>query len=207
MRIALIGATGMIGSRIAAEARSRGHEVTGITSSGSDGTVTADARDAASVAAAVRGHDAVVDAIAPPRDGSDATPPMLEYARGILEGMRSAGVRRLLIVGGASSLEVAPGVRLFDSPRFPEAARNEAAAGIAQFALIREEAGDLDWTYVSPAAIIAPGERTGTFRVGGDQLLTDAEGNSSISAEDYAIALVDELEKGQAIRRRISVAY
>jgi putative NADH-flavin reductase len=207
MRIALIGSTGMIGSRIAAEARSRGHEVTGITRSGTDGAVKVDAGDAASIAAAVQGHDAVVTAVAPPRDGSDAKEPMLEYTRGILAGVRSAGVRRLVLVGGASSLEAAPGVRLFDTPGFPDVAKNEAGAGIAQLELIRAEADDLDWTYVSPAAIIQPGERTGTFRVGGDQLMTDAEGNSKISAEDYAIALVDELEKSQAIRRRISVAY
>jgi putative NADH-flavin reductase len=207
MRIALIGATGTIGSRIAAEARSRGHEVTAITRSGKDGAVQADARDGSALAAVVRGHDAVISAVSPPRDGSDATGPMLECARGIMAGMRAAGVRRLLIVGGAASLEVAPGTRLFDTPEFPEMAKNEAGSGIAQLELIRAEAGDLDWTYVSPAVFIRPGQRTGTFRVGGDQLLTDEEGNSRISAEDYAIALVDELEKGQAIRRRISVAY
>jgi putative NADH-flavin reductase len=98
-------------------------------------------------------------------------------------------------------------VRLVDTPEFPEMYKSEALAAAEQLGVIRAEAGDLDWTYISPAAVIQPGERTGTFRLGGDQLLADAEGDSAISAEDYAIALVDELEKGNAVQRRITAAY
>ncbi|GAA2425382.1 NAD(P)H-binding protein [Actinomadura vinacea] len=207
MKIALIGATGMIGSRIAAEARSRGHEVTGITRTGNEGTARADAADAAAVAGLVRGHDAVVLSVSPPRDGSEASGPLLAAGRGVLEALREAGVKRLVVVGGAGSLEIAPGVRLVDTPEFPPGYKGESLAAAEQLAEIRAEAGDLDWTYISPAAVIEPGERTGTFRLGGDRLLSDADGNSRISAEDYAVALVDELEKSEAVRRRITVAY
>ncbi|CNG16798.1 Putative epimerase/dehydratase [Mycobacterium tuberculosis] len=207
MKILLIGATGMVGSRIGGEARRRGHEVTGVTRSGSEGTAKAEAADAAALAALAAGHDAAVLSVPPPRDGSETLGPLLAITRGVLDGLRRAGVRRLIVVGGAGSLEAAPGVRLVDTPEFPDIYKSEALAAAEQLATIRAEAGDLDWTFISPAAVIAPGERTGTFRLGGDGLLTDAEGNSAISAEDYAVALVDELEKGNAVQRRISVAY
>ncbi|MFF5206033.1 NAD(P)-dependent oxidoreductase [Streptosporangium sp. NPDC000396] len=207
MRILLIGAGGMIGSRIAAEARARGHEVTGVTRSGAEGTERADASDAPAVAALAAGHDAVVLAIAPPRDGSEASGPLLAAGHGVLEGLRASGVGRLVVVGGAGSLEVAPGTRLVDTPGFPDLYKAEALAQAELLDLIRTRAGDLDWTYVSPPAEIAPGERTGAYRRGGDQLLTDADGRSFISAEDYAVALVDELETGRGTGRRITVAH
>ncbi|MEU5992973.1 NAD(P)H-binding protein [Spirillospora sp. NPDC047418] len=207
MKILLIGATGMVGSRIADEARRRGHDVTGVTRGGGAGTARAEARDAAAIGGLAAGHDAAVLSVPPPRDGSETTGPLLATTRGVLDGLRRAGVRRLIVVGGAGSLEAAPGVRLVDTPGFPDMYRSEALAAAEQLGVIRAEAGDLDWTYISPAAVIQPGERTGTFRLGGDRLLSDAEGNSAISAEDYAIALVDELEKGNAVRRRITVAY
>jgi uncharacterized protein len=201
MKILLIGASGMIGSRIATEARERGHSVTGVTRSGTDGTTVADANDSAAVAGLAAGHDAVVLSVTPGEDG------MLGTGRAVFAALRSAGVSRLLVVGGAGSLRVPPGVRLVDTPEFPAAWKEGALAQAELLELLREEAGDLEWTYVSPAAEIAPGERTGTFRRGGDDLVTDAEGNSRISAEDYAIGLVDELEKGEAIRSRITFAY
>lgn len=207
MKILLIGATGMAGSRIADEARARGHEVTGVTRSGGEGTGILHAEDAQAVAEAAAGHDAVVVAIAPPRDGSDPEGPVLRAARAVMAGMRAAGVRRLVVVGGAGSLEVAPGVRLVDTPDFPPQYKKESLAHAALLTEIRATADDLEWTYISPGALFEAGDRTGTFRLGADALLTDAEGNSAISAEDYAIALVDELEKGAAIRARIAVAY
>ncbi|MEU8796739.1 NAD(P)H-binding protein [Spirillospora sp. NPDC048819] len=207
MRVLLIGATGMIGRRIADEARRRGHEVTGVTRSGNEGTAKAEAGDTEAIAALAEGHDAAVLSVPPPRDGSETTGPLLAITRGVLDGLRRAGVRRLIVVGGAGSLEAAPGVRLVDTPGFPAMYKNEALAAAEQLGVVRAEAGDLDWTYISPAAVIEPGDRTGAFRLGGDRLLADADGNSAISAEDYAIALVDELEKDDAVRRRITVAY
>lgn len=194
----------MIGGRIAAEARARGHEVTGVTRSGTDGTAVADATDRKALAGLAAGHDAIVMAISPPRDGSDPEGPVLAAGQAVLEAARDSGVRRIVIVGGAGSLEAAPGVRLIDMPEFPEIYKPEAAAHAKLLEDIRARAGDLEWTYISPAPEIAPGERTGRYRRGGDRLLDIA---ASISAEDYAVALVDELERREAVGARIGVAY
>lgn len=204
MRIGLIGATGMIGSRVAAEARGRGHEVTGATRRGQDGTQVVDVNDMEAVADLAAGHDAVVLAV---RTASAAGEPLLTVGHALLDGLRKAGLRRLVVVGGAGSLEATPGVRIMDTIEIPEAYKREVLAQADLLEFVRAHAEDLEWTYISPALVIEPGERTGTFRVGGDQLLVDDDGNSRISAEDYAAALVDELEKGGNIRRRISVAY
>ncbi|GGS80896.1 NAD(P)-dependent oxidoreductase [Streptomyces cinerochromogenes] len=213
MKIVLLGATGMVGSRIAAEAVARGHEVVAVSRSGSapvdSPRLTAAAGDAGSateVAGLVEEADAVACALVPPRDGSDPCAPFAALYDAVLNGVRSAGVRRVVIVGGAGSLDVAPGTVLRDTPGFPDEVKPEADAHAALLATLRG-VSDLEWTYVSPAALIAPGERTGTFRVGGDSLLTDAEGNSRISAEDYAVAFVDEIEKAAHPKARISVAY
>ncbi|MFB9473543.1 NAD(P)-dependent oxidoreductase [Nonomuraea salmonea] len=201
MKILVFGATGMVGQRIAAELRDRGHEVTGVSRSG--GPVKGDVRDTATLAP---GHDAVVSAVAPPRDGTEPEPPFIEANTALTDGLRAAGVRRLIVVGGAGSLQVAPGQDLVDTPEFPELYKKEALAGRALLRFYRE-VDDLDWTFVSPAAEIAPGERTGVFRVGGDTLLSDEQGRSFISAEDYAVAIADELEKNANVRKRICVAY
>jgi putative NADH-flavin reductase len=131
----------------------------------------------------------------------------VDGARAVIAGAKQVGIERLIAVGGASSLEVEPGVRLFDAPGFPEAYKAEAREGIDSLDVYRNESGDLDWTFISPAAEIGPGERTGKYRTGGDQLLTDKSGRSFISYEDYAAALVDELESGRNRRRRMAVAY
>ncbi|OHV59933.1 epimerase [Pseudofrankia sp. BMG5.36] len=203
MRVGLIG-VGMIGSRVAAEARGRGHEVTAATRSGKGGTRVVDANDAAAVADLAAGQDAVVLSV---RVASEAGDPLLAVGRPLLDGLREAGVRRLVVVGGAGSLEVAPGVRIIDVADIPDVYKREALAQADLLDLIRADADDLEWTYISPGGTIEPGKRTGVFRVGDDQLLVDDEGNSRISSEDYAVALVDELEKGENIRRRINVAY
>ncbi|MFF0094253.1 NAD(P)-dependent oxidoreductase [Streptomyces canus] len=207
MRILLFGVTGMIGSRIAAEAGERGHEVTGATRSGKDGTLAADASDADTVARLAAGHDAVVLAVSPPRGGIEATESLLEVGRGVLDGVRKAGVRRLVVVGGAGILEVSPGVRVVDTPGLPEDLLPPVRAQVALFELVRDHADDLEWTYLSPPAVITPGERTGAYRTGDHQLLSDGEGNSHISTEDYAVALVDDLERGELTRRLVHVAY
>ncbi|MFF4347292.1 NAD(P)-dependent oxidoreductase [Streptomyces sp. NPDC001530] len=216
MKLVLFGATGMVGTRIAREASARGHQVMAVSRSGQSPipgvtATAADASDPAKVAELAAGADAVASACVPPRDGSDPRGPFLALNKSLVEGVRQAGVRRLMIVGGAGSLEVAPGQAAADQPGFPEAYLPEALAHRDALAFYRslEDEGDegLDWTYVSPAAEIRPGERTGTFRIGGDRMLTDDHGNSRISAEDYAIAFVDELEKDAHPRARMSVAY
>jgi uncharacterized protein len=127
-------------------------------------------------------------------------------ARSCVDGLRRAGVKRLVIVGGASSLEVAPGLRLLDAPDFPDEFKAEAAQGVDALAFF-QSISDLDWTYVSPAAFIHPGDRTGRYRLGADQLLVDENGNSEISAEDYAIAIADLLEQAAHPRSRVAVAW
>ncbi|MES1981841.1 MAG: NAD(P)-dependent oxidoreductase [Pseudomonadota bacterium] len=202
MRIAIIGITGNAGSRIAAEALRRGHTVTGIARNVNKPVPAGvtlkqgDANQPEQLAPLLRGHDAVISAanfrILP------ATP--------LLQAVKAAGVKRLLVVGGAASLEIAPGVLLFDSPHFPEEYKAEAAAGKKFLDDLRAEA-EIDWTFLSPPAMFAPGVRTGKFRLGKDQLLSDANGQSTISMEDYAIALIDELERPLHRRARFTVAY
>lgn len=215
MKIVLFGGTGNIGQRIAREALERGHEVVAVVRDPSRSQapdprvrlVQGDATDAASVASVVRGADAVVSAVSPRPGTTGTAPSLVDAARGLIAGMREAGVRRLVVVGGAGSLEVAPGVMLMDAPGFPEAYRAEAVAGRDALEVYRSEAEGLDWTFLSPAAEIHPGERTGRYRTTIDQFLADPEGRSTISYEDYAVALVDELERPQHVGRRFGVAY
>jgi len=197
MKITLFGPTGMIGGRIAAELEERGHEISGASRS-----TGADVTDPASVAATVSEADAVISAVS--ARGVDYT--LVDVARSLADGMRRTGVRRLLIVGGAGSLEVAPGVRLVDTPDFHDEWKPEALAQADALDFYRG-VDDLDWTYVSPAAYIHPGERTGHYRLGGDQVLVDNDGNSEITAEDYAIAVADLLAEGNHARQRVTAAW
>jgi uncharacterized protein len=214
MKVLVFGGSGVIGRAITAELLERGHTVTAASRSGApvEGlvvqAVTGDARDPGSVARLATGQDAVASAIGPRRGtGEDPADSLLAAARGLVEGLRRAGVRRLMVVGGAGSLEVAPGKRLVDSADFPLDWKSTALAHARTLDEVYRGIHDLDWTYVSPAGVIGPGERTGEFRVGGDQLLIDDSGQSRISIPDYAIAFADELEDGEAFRRRITVAY
>jgi hypothetical protein len=171
-------------------------------------SLTGDARDPGSVARLAAGQDAVAAATGPRRgDGEDPEDSLLGAARGLAEGLRQAGVRRLVVVGGAGSLEIAPGQRLVDRPDFPPAHKPAALAHARALDEVYRRIEDLDWTCVSPARVTGPGERTGEFRVGGDRLLVDESGESRISIPDFAIAFADELEHGAAFRRRITAAY
>jgi putative NADH-flavin reductase len=204
-RIALIGASGKIGSKIAAELLARGHQVTGIARnaaaiSAADGltAVAADVNDPAALAAELRGHDAVIAA-------TTFLPGLVER---LLEALRGSGVKRFLIVGGAASLLTeAGGQRIFDTlPPLPEPVLAQISEGMRTLQVLKT-ADDLDWTFLSPAVFIGPGERSGKFRLGGDVVVKDADGNSKISYDDYAIAMVDELEQGKHIKARFTVAY
>jgi putative NADH-flavin reductase len=208
MKVVLYGASGMIGSRILAELVSRGHKVTAVVRNPEKVTAPGvavakgDVTDAASVAATAKGADAVISAYAPPRTEVAA---LLPAVRSLLAGLETAGVKRVLVVGGAGSLEVAPGVQLVDVPNFPEEWKGIALAHRDLLPLL--QASNLDWSCLSPAALIQPGVRTGKFRLGGKQLLADAKGDSRISAEDYAVAMVDELEKPAHVRQQFTAAY
>lgn len=211
MKLALFGSTGMIGSRILNEALLRRHELTAITRNPARFSlfheqltvVAGNVLDPASVAEVVKGHDAVISAVGPAGDASVQV--VVEAARSLIDGLTRAGLGRLIVVGGAGSLEIAPGALLVDAPAFPDAYRSVAIAHLEAYNLYKTS--NLDWTFVSPAAEIAPGERTGTFQVGADTLITNKQGESRISAEDYAIAFMDEVEKPQYIHHRMTVAY
>lgn len=203
MNIALIGATGFVGSRLLTELTRRGHKVTAIVRNPEKVPAGAgisarkgDVFDRDGLSALLAGHDAVISAVH--FSASDAAT--------LLAAVKQSGVTRYLVVGGAGSLEVAPGVKLFDTKEFPAIYLGEARKGGDFLDLLKAETV-LDWTFLSPSALIQPGERTGKFRLGKDQLLVDANGNSAISAEDYAIALVDELEKPAHSRQRFTVGY
>ncbi|RYE83939.1 MAG: NAD(P)-dependent oxidoreductase [Hyphomicrobiales bacterium] len=203
MKIALIGATGFIGSRLLAELTSRGHQVTAIVRNPEKvpqgagiAAKKGDIYDKDGLAALLAGHDAVISAV-----HYTASDPAV-----LLAAVKQSGVKRYLVVGGAGSLEVAPGVKLFDTKEFPAIYLDEARKGGAYLDQLKGES-DLDWTFLSPSALIEPGARTGEFRLGKDQLLVDGKGQSRISAEDYAIALVDDLEKPAHTRQRFTVGY
>jgi uncharacterized protein len=215
VKLVLFGATGNVGQRIVREALGRGHQITGVVRGAAQLSspdprvilVEGDATDTSSVARVAQGADAIVSAISPRPSTQGAAPSLPSVARALIAGARQAGVKRLVVVGGAGSLEVAPGRALVDTPDFPEAWKPEALQHREALQVLRNEAGDLDWTFISPAAEIGPGERTARYRTGGDQLLTDDQGESHISFEDYAVALLDELERGAHLRQRMGVAY
>ena len=207
MKIAIIGATGFVGSGILSEALERGHDVTAIERNPGKlaarpklTPVKGDATDPDELAALIAGHDLVISAFNPGKDESGTG------TRSIIAAVKQSGVDRLLAVGGAGTLEVAPGQRLVDQPGFPAEWKDGALKTAAFLDQLRGEA-DVDWVFVSPAAMIAPGERTGTYRVGGDQLMTGEDGQSRISIEDYAVAMLDEAEQPRHSRARFSVAY
>lgn len=213
MRIAVLGANGNVGSRTVAEALGRGHEVTAVVR-GTDRAAnvpeganleTADVRDAVAVRRLAEGHDVLIAATRPAAgsEGGHA-----EMTDGILAGLAGSNVR-LIMVGGAASLVVpgSDGVLVLDDPRFvPPAIRAIASASLEQYRRCLA-AGDVAWTYLCPPALLEPGERTGRYRVGGEELLLDAAGRSAISMEDFAIALLDEAEEARHCRARFTVAY
>lgn len=203
MKIALIGATGMAGSRILEELVSRGNYVKAIARDVHKVAETErvlsesiDLNDREALIEALKGQDAVISAVH--FQGLDA--------QGLIDTIRESKVKRYIVVGGAGSLNVPnQNVRLLDSPDFPEAYKPEAEAA-ARFLDLLKEVDDLDWTFISPSAEFAPGKRTGEFRLGKDELLVGEEG-SKISTEDFAVALADELEHNNHIRERFTVGY
>lgn len=208
MKVVLYGASGAIGSRILQELVSRGHPVTAVVRHPDRVTapgvtvLQGDVLGARSVADSARGADAAISAYAPPPTD---TQKLVAATRTILQGLADAGVRRFIMVGGAGSLEVAPGRQLLDAPDFPEMWKPYAIAHRDALAVL--QAADIDWTNFSPAALIEPGQRTGMFRLGKDTMVTNEKCESRISAEDYAAALVDELEQPQFIRQRFTAGY
>ena len=213
MNIALIGGTGFVGSAVLEELLQRGHQVTALARTPAKYSarpglkvVAADVLDATQVAHAVEGHDAVISAYNPGWKEPQIHDLFLQGSRAVIEGVKRGGVKRLLVVGGAGSLFVAPGVQLVDTPEFPAEWKQGALAAREALNLIRQET-TLDWSFVSPAVMLAPGARTGRFRIGGDEVLMDGDHPAGISVADLAVALVDEIETPRHVKRRFTVAY
>jgi putative NADH-flavin reductase len=208
MKIAIIGASGFIGSAILKEALDRGHNVTAIVRHAEKITtisplLTIKEADVttADVASLVAGNEAVISAY-----NSYESATYVTAIKAIINGVRKAGIKRFLAVSGAGSLEIEPGLQVLDTPEFPAEWKGGASATRDAFYVIKEQE-DLDWTVLSPAMMIEPGERTGEFRLGRDQVVADEKGDSRISTGDYAVAMIDELEKPAHIRERFTLAY
>jgi len=217
MRVVLYGATGMIGSRVLKELLSRGHAVTAVVRDPSKlapqpnlQIEKGDLLDTDHVAKVSKGAEVVVSSYAPPVIAGQGPDPakvgqLVDATKSLIAAARRAGAPRIIVVGGAGSLEVSPGLQIVDAPSFPEPYKPVALAHRDAYYTLRET--DLNWTYFSPAMMIQPGERTGKFRLGKDALISDEKGQSSISAEDYAIALVDEVEQGRHTKQRFTIGY
>lgn len=214
-KIVLIGATGFVGSAILNEALNRGIKVTAVVRnpekvkiSNSDlKIVTADVSSATTVAEVAQGADAVISAYNPGWSNPDIYNETLKTYPAILEGVKKAGVKRLLIVGGAGTLFVAPGVRVIDSGAIPDSIMG-GVKSLGEFylnTLMNEK--DIDWVFFSPAGSIQPGERTGNYRLGKDNLMVNEKGESVISVQDYAKAMIDELETPAHHQERFTIGY
>ena len=211
MKIALIGASGFVGATILKEAAARGHKVTAIVRSPEkvtqiDGAtaVKADASDVEALKAAISGSEIVISAFNGGWGDPDIYAKHIAGSEAIVAAAKAAG-KRLIVVGGAGSLEI-DGKQLVDGPHFPEAYKDGARAARDALAALRSET-DVEWSFISPAIMMAPGERTAKFRIGGDQPVFDAKGESHISVEDLAVAIVDETETPRHTGKRFTVGY
>lgn len=213
MKVALIGATGFVGSALLKEVLDRGHEVTAIVRDPDKVSprerlvvIGVDVNDTDRLAASIHGLDALISAFNPGWKNPNLYQDQVRGTASIIAAVKKAGVPRVLWVGGAGGLETASGTRLVDNPDFPDWVRPGSLATIDALEQLRRDP-QLDWTFLSPAAEMRPGTRTGKFRLGGDRLLVDANGQSRTSVEDFAVAMIDELERTAHSRQRFTLAY
>jgi putative NADH-flavin reductase len=214
MKIAIIGATGFVGSAVLNEALERGHQITAIARNigkitlGNDRltAIAADVEDVAGLAKILAGHQAVVSAYNAGWTNPSLYADFIKGSEGIQQATKLSGVKRLLVVRGAGSLEVAPGVQMVDTPGFPAEWKSGATAARDYLNILKKEM-ELDWTFISPAANLHPGKRTGKFRLGTDNPVTDGDGKNEISVQDMASAIIDELENNRFIKKRFTLGY
>jgi uncharacterized protein len=215
MRVAIIGATGLLGVGMVPEAASRGHQVTAICRHPEQVPVPENVRavacdifDSALLTEILRDQDAVIHSYSPRRDhDTERSKPHMAATRSIIAATRKAGVSRLLAVGGAGTLLLPDGSKVMTSPDFPPEYRESALSTAEVLTILKAEADDLEWTFLSPSLFFDERGRSAQFRLGLDHALFDAHGNSAISIEDYAIAMIDELETARHTRRRFTVGY
>ncbi|MGI0108273.1 NAD(P)-dependent oxidoreductase [Salinimicrobium sp. WS361] len=217
MKIAIIGATGFVGSEVLQEAISRGHEVTAIArntekiSAKSDTlrTASVDVMEKENLAEVLKGNEVVISTFNPGWSNPKIYEDYLEGAKAIQEAVKISGVKRLIVVGGAGSLFLNERTRVIDSPNFPEEIKPGATAACEYLEILKKEE-DLDWTFFSPAIEMAPGkpqERKNTYRKGFDKPVFDEQGKSDLSVQDTAVVLVDEAENAAHIKQRFTAAY
>ena len=211
-KIAIIGASGYVGTALLNEAVKRGHQVSAlvrhpekIAANANVTAVKADVLDTDGLAALLKGHDLVISAYNPGWQEADIRNIHIKGSKSITEAVKKAGIKRLIAVGGAGSLEI-NGAQLVDSPEFP-AEYKEGALGARQALNDLKAETTLDWTFVSPAILLVPGEATGTFRLGTDSPVFDDKGESKITVGDLAVAILDEAKQGKYIRQRFTAAY
>ena len=211
-KIAILGASGYVGTALLNEAVKRGHQVSAlvrhpdkIAANANITAVKADVLDTDGLAALLKGHDLVISAYNPGWQEADIRNIHIKGSKSITEAVKKAGIKRLIAVGGAGSLEI-NGAQLVDSPEFP-AEYKEGALGARQALNDLKAENELDWSFVSPAILLVPGEATGTFRLGTDSPVFDDKGESKITVGDLAVAILDEAEQGKYIRQRFTAAY
>lgn len=213
MKLALLGATGFVGSALLKEALDRKHIVTAIVRQPEklerrEGLIVkvGDDYDITSLAALIRGNDAVISAFNPGWKDPNLYEDQVRGTASIITAIKDVGIKRVLWVGGAGGLEVKPGVRVIDSPEMPSWIKPGSLATMNALDQLRKEP-ELDWSYLSPSVEMKSGVRTGKFRMGVDQLLVDASGHSTISVQDYAVAMLDELDHPAHVKQRFTVGY
>jgi putative NADH-flavin reductase len=214
-KVVLIGASGFVGSALLREALDRGHQLVAVVRNPEKITmnhlnlevIKADVSSMEAVVSVCKGADTVISAYNPGWTNPLISEDTLKVYPVIINGVKKAAVKRLLIVGGAGSLFVKPGVRLMDTGVIPEEYLPAVKSLAHIFLEILSKEKELDWVYFSPAGDIAPGKRTGKFRLGKDELVVDQKGESKISVEDYAVAMIDELEKPVHHRERFTIGY
>ncbi|MDP2746047.1 NAD(P)-dependent oxidoreductase [Pseudomonas sp.] len=213
MKLALIGASGFVGAAVLQEALDRDHQISGIVRDPAKlpqhaalTAVAGDAYNAEALAEQLKGHDAVIHAFNPGWGTADIRERFIQGSQAIIAASKQAGVQRLLVVGGAGSLYVAPGLQLIDTPDFP-AEYKEGAEGARQTLNLLKTETALAWSFISPPALLQPGARSGQFRIGGEQLLMNGDAPAQISVADLAVAIIDELERPQHLRQRFTVGY
>lgn len=214
MKIAIIGASGFVGSELLKEALLRGHTVTAIVRRPEKIKVTdpkltvkqGNVQDPNATAQLVASHDAVLSAFNADWTSPNLYEDFLKGSKAIEKGIQQSDVKRLLVIGGAGSLEASPGVQLVDTPQFPADWKAGATAARDYLNILRQNT-TLNWTFLSPAINLIPGERTGIFRLGTEQPVFNEKAESTISAADLAIATLDEIEQPQFIRKRFTMGY
>lgn len=213
MKLAIIGATGFVGRVVVDEALARGHEVTAIARSQKDlpdvdrlHIALGDVTNVDWLAQTLKGVDAVISAFNPGWTDPELYANFVKGSDAILAAVEKSGVKRFLVVGGAGSLEVAPGVELIDTPQFPAEIR-PGAQGARELRNKLRAGSKLDWTVLCPAAMLEPGKRTGQFRLGTTSLLMNGEAPANISVQDLAVAILNEIEQPQFIKQQFTAAY